>query len=34
MAGTTPQVLYGVGGDANGTAVWAAGVMGTIMYRP
>jgi photosystem II stability/assembly factor-like uncharacterized protein len=33
-AGFTPAVLYGVGGDAAGTAVWAVGVNGTILHRP
>ncbi|MCU1279673.1 MAG: glucosyltransferase-I precursor [bacterium] len=33
-AGSTPGLLYGVGGDVNGTAVWAVGVNGTIVHRP
>jgi photosystem II stability/assembly factor-like uncharacterized protein len=34
LAGSTGQSLFGVGGDAAGTAVWAAGAGGTILYRP
>ena len=30
----SPAALFGVGGDANGTAVWAVGAAGTILYRP
>ncbi|HEX6835467.1 MAG TPA: YCF48-related protein, partial [Polyangia bacterium] len=29
-----PAALFGIGGDANGTAVWAVGQSGTILYRP
>lgn len=34
LAGSTGQSLFGVGGDAAGTAVWAVGAGGTILYRP
>ncbi|HEX6835993.1 MAG TPA: hypothetical protein VF334_05435, partial [Polyangia bacterium] len=33
-AAGSPAPLYGIGGDANGTAVWAAGQSGTILHRP
>ncbi|MDB4966308.1 MAG: hypothetical protein JWN44_1997 [Myxococcales bacterium] len=33
-AGPTPALLYGIGGDAAGTAVWTVGVNGTILHRP
>jgi photosystem II stability/assembly factor-like uncharacterized protein len=33
-AGGSPAPLYGIGGDANGTGVWAVGQAGTILHRP
>lgn len=30
----SPGALFGIGGDANGTAVWAVGQGGTILHRP
>ncbi len=30
----SPASLYGIGGDTNGTAVWAVGQGGTILHRP
>jgi hypothetical protein len=33
-AGSSPAVLYGVGGDAAGTSIWAVGASGTILHRP
>jgi photosystem II stability/assembly factor-like uncharacterized protein len=33
-AGGSPAPLYGIGGDTNGTAVWAVGQAGTILHRP